>query len=126
MDSQFLGRPPVAVDPTSLRHPINKYIILSCFPHPFTVVFCSATAGKAFRAIDEEGVGYIETARMNELLMSKGTPFRAKEIEAFMSAAKVRQKDLAFWYNYQRSMINYSPPLRYVVANRCYNSKHYA
>lgn len=27
---------------------------------------------------------------MSELLISKGTPFRSKEIEAFMSAAKVR------------------------------------
>lgn len=44
---------------------------------------------KAFRALDEEGAGYIETSRMNELLISKGTPFRAKEIEAFMTVAKV-------------------------------------
>ena len=44
---------------------------------------------KAFRTIDEVGAGYIETARMNELLMTRGTPFRAKEIEAFMSVAKV-------------------------------------
>ncbi|CAN0414628.1 unnamed protein product, partial [Ectocarpus sp. 13 AM-2016] len=43
---------------------------------------------QAFRAIDEKGCGYIETAKMNELLVSKGTPFRAKEIEAFLSVAK--------------------------------------
>lgn len=45
---------------------------------------------QAFRAIDEQGAGYIETAKMSELLVSKGTPFRAKEIEAFLSIAKVR------------------------------------
>ncbi|CAN0520380.1 unnamed protein product, partial [Scytosiphon promiscuus] len=44
---------------------------------------------KAFRAIDEEGAGYIETVRMNELLVSNVTPFRAKEVESFMNAAKV-------------------------------------
>eukprot|EP00752_Nemacystus_decipiens_P001312 g1302.t1 len=43
---------------------------------------------RAFRAIDEKGAGYIETAKMSELLVSKGTPFRAKEIEAFLSVAK--------------------------------------
>ena len=44
---------------------------------------------QAFRAIDDKGAGYIETAKMSELLVSKGTPFRAKEIEAFLSIAKV-------------------------------------
>lgn len=48
-----------------------------------------AVVAQAFRAIDEKGCGYIETAKMNELLVSKGTPFRAKEIEAFLSVAKV-------------------------------------
>lgn len=30
---------------------------------------------------------------MNELLMTKGTPFRAKEIEAFISVAKVKEDE---------------------------------
>lgn len=49
----------------------------------------SVAVCQAFRAIDEKGVGYIETAKMSELLVSEGTPFRAKEIEAFLSVAKV-------------------------------------
>lgn len=49
-----------------------------------------ADACQAFRAIDEKGTGYIETAKMSELLVTKGTPFRAKEIEAFLSIAKVQ------------------------------------
>lgn len=52
--------------------------------------------GQAFRAIDEKGCGYIETAKMNELLVSKGTPFRAKEIEAFLSVAKVILQEAKF------------------------------
>lgn len=40
--------------------------------------------------MDEGGQGFIETSKMGELLMSKGTPFRTKEMEAFMSVAKVR------------------------------------
>lgn len=56
---------------------------------PFHAVARLVDVCQAFRAIDEKGAGYIETAKMSELLVSKGTPFRAKEIEAFLSIAKV-------------------------------------
>ncbi|CAM9386722.1 unnamed protein product, partial [Laminaria digitata] len=59
---------------------------------------------RAFRAIDEEGAGYIETGRMNELLVSKGTPFRAKEIESFMSAAKDAETGHIYFEDYVASL----------------------
>ncbi|KAG7383424.1 hypothetical protein PHYPSEUDO_003664 [Phytophthora pseudosyringae] len=42
----------------------------------------------AFRVIDTEKKGYIEAEVMRELLSTKGTPFREKEMEAFLAAAK--------------------------------------
>ncbi|CAM9117519.1 unnamed protein product [Ascophyllum nodosum] len=59
---------------------------------------------RAFRTIDEVGAGYIETARMNELLMTRGTPFRAKEIEAFMSVAKDPETGHIYFEDYVASM----------------------
>ncbi|CAM9478471.1 unnamed protein product [Ectocarpus sp. 12 AP-2014] len=59
---------------------------------------------RAFRAIDEKGCGYIETAKMNELLVSKGTPFRAKEIEAFLSVAKDTETGHIYFEDYVASL----------------------
>ncbi|KAE8913247.1 hypothetical protein PF005_g30416 [Phytophthora fragariae] len=42
----------------------------------------------AFRVIDTEKKGYIEAEVMRELLTTKGTPFREKEMEAFLAGAK--------------------------------------
>ena len=36
---------------------------------------------QAFRVFDPEGNGYIEAHRMRDLLITKGTPFREKEID---------------------------------------------
>ena len=43
---------------------------------------------QAFLALDKERNGYINAETMNHLLTTKGTPFRQKEIEAFMQGAK--------------------------------------
>eukprot|EP00903_Cladosiphon_okamuranus_P007211 g6999.t1 len=59
---------------------------------------------RAFRAIDEKGAGYIETAKMSELLVSKGTPFRAKEIEAFLSIAKDTETGHIYFEDYVASL----------------------
>eukprot|EP00904_Undaria_pinnatifida_P009911 jgi/Undpi1/604/HiC_scaffold_10.g04068.m1 len=59
---------------------------------------------RAFRAIDEEGAGYIEIGRMNELLVTKGTPFRAKEIESFMGAAKDAETGHIYFEDYVASL----------------------
>lgn len=60
---------------------------------PRYVSFCLAcmlSVPQAFQVMDEEGQqGYIETARMGDLLMNKGYPFKTKEMEAFLSVAKV-------------------------------------
>ncbi|OQS05675.1 hypothetical protein THRCLA_20558 [Thraustotheca clavata] len=42
----------------------------------------------AFRVLDPEKKGYIDADTMKELLMTKGTPFREKELEGFMHVAK--------------------------------------
>jgi hypothetical protein len=36
---------------------------------------------QAFRTIDVEGKGYVEAVQIEELLTTKGTPFRPKEVE---------------------------------------------
>ena len=43
---------------------------------------------RAFRAIDTEGLGYVEADYMKDLLEKHGTPFRAKEVDSFLSRAK--------------------------------------
>lgn len=72
---------------SAIRVVISWYVPVR--PRFRRIVRPSVVACQAFRAVDEKGAGFIETAKMNELLVSKGTPFRAKEIEAFLSVAKV-------------------------------------
>jgi calmodulin len=43
---------------------------------------------QAFRTIDTENTGYISAELMEELLTTRGTPFRPKELELFMMEAK--------------------------------------
>ncbi|CAM9859524.1 unnamed protein product [Phaeothamnion confervicola] len=43
---------------------------------------------QALRTLDEEGEGYIEVVRLRELLTTKGTPFREKEMDAFLGVAR--------------------------------------
>ena len=47
---------------------------------------------QAFRVFDEDGKGYIEANRLREALITKGTPFREKEIDAFLSAMEARDR----------------------------------
>lgn len=42
----------------------------------------------AFRYFDPDKKGYVEAGRLREILISQGTPFREKEIDAFMSVAR--------------------------------------
>jgi calmodulin len=55
---------------------------------------------QAFKALDENGVGYIEATRMRELLLTKGTPFRDKEVESFMSVAKDLETGHIYYEDY--------------------------
>ena len=53
----------------------------------------------AFKALDAEGRGYIESERMRELLCGMGTPaFREKEFEAFLKAAGDRTDSTKIYY----------------------------
>ncbi|KAJ0409669.1 hypothetical protein P43SY_008541 [Pythium insidiosum] len=54
----------------------------------------------AFRVIDTEKRGYIEADVMRELLITKGTPFREKEMEAFLSVAKDPQTGRIYYEDY--------------------------
>ena len=55
---------------------------------------------QAFRVFDPEGNGYIEAHRMRDLLITKGTPFREKEIEAFMEVAKDEETGRIYYEDY--------------------------
>ncbi|TYZ69352.1 hypothetical protein PybrP1_008914 [[Pythium] brassicae (nom. inval.)] len=54
----------------------------------------------AFRTIDAEKRGYIEADTMRELLITKGTPFREKELEAFLGVAKDPQTGRIYYEDY--------------------------
>lgn len=43
---------------------------------------------QAFLTLDTDKKGYVSQAVMEELLLSKGTPFRVKEVEAFFAVSK--------------------------------------
>ena len=55
---------------------------------------------QAFRTIDSEGQGWISAEILEALLTSKGTPFRAKELENFMLAAKNPETGNIFYEDY--------------------------
>ena len=55
---------------------------------------------QAFRTLDPERNGYIEAGRMRELLMSKGTALREKEIEGFMNVAKDMETGHIYYEDY--------------------------
>ena len=55
---------------------------------------------QAFRVFDPEGNGYIEAHRMRDLLITKGTPFREKEIDNFMSVAKDLETGHIYYEDY--------------------------
>ncbi|KAH8093507.1 Ca2-binding protein [Aureococcus anophagefferens] len=54
----------------------------------------------AFRVFDEDGKGYIEANRLREALITKGTPFREKEIDAFLSVAKDLETGHIYYEDY--------------------------
>lgn len=55
---------------------------------------------QAFRVFDEEGKGFIEANRLREALITKGTPFREKEIDAFLSVAKDLETGHIYYEDY--------------------------
>ena len=55
---------------------------------------------QCFRAFDEEGRGYVEATKLREALITKGTPFREKEIEAFMEVAKDEETGRIYYEDY--------------------------
>ena len=55
---------------------------------------------KAFRTIDKEGLGYVEADQMKELLETHGTPFRAKEVDSFLSRAKDMETGRIYYEDY--------------------------
>lgn len=54
----------------------------------------------AFRTIDSDNVGYISAEYLEELLTTRGTPFRPKEIEAFLSVARDPETGNIYYEDY--------------------------
>ena len=52
------------------------------------------------RKIDKEGLGYVEADQMKELLETHGTPFRAKEVDSFLSRAKDMETGRIYYEDY--------------------------
>ena len=65
---------------------------------------CDADSGdillQAFRTIDSENTGFISAELMEELLTTKGTPFRPKELEAFLMVAKDPETGNIYYEDY--------------------------
>jgi calmodulin len=55
---------------------------------------------QAFRTIDTENTGYISAELMEELLTTRGTPFRPKELELFMMEAKDNDTGNIYYEDY--------------------------
>lgn len=55
---------------------------------------------QAFRVMDPDGNGYVEAQFMRDLLVSKGTPFRDKEIDAFFSVARDMETGHIYYEDY--------------------------
>ena len=55
---------------------------------------------QCFRAFDEDGKGWVEATKLREALITKGTPFREKEIEAFMEVAKDEETGRIYYEDY--------------------------
>ncbi|ETV72385.1 hypothetical protein H257_12529 [Aphanomyces astaci] len=54
----------------------------------------------AFRVLDPEKKGYIDADVMKDLLVTKGTPFREKELEGFMHVAKDGETGRVYYEDY--------------------------
>lgn len=55
---------------------------------------------QAFRTIDAENTGFISSELMEELLTTRGTPFRPKELEDFLKVAKDPETGNIFYEDY--------------------------
>jgi Ca2+-binding EF-hand superfamily protein len=55
---------------------------------------------QAFRTIDSDNTGYISAELLEELLTTRGTAFRPKEIEAFMLVAKDAETGNVYYEDY--------------------------
>ena len=55
---------------------------------------------QAFRTIDSDNTGYISAEVVEELLTTRGTPFRPKELEAFMLVAKDAETGNIYYEDY--------------------------
>lgn len=55
---------------------------------------------QAFRTIDTENTGYISADLMEELLTTRGTPFRPKELESFLMVAKDPETGNIYYEDY--------------------------
>jgi Ca2+-binding EF-hand superfamily protein len=55
---------------------------------------------QAFRTIDTENTGFISSELLEELLTTKGTPFRPKELESFMMVAKDPETGNIYYEDY--------------------------
>lgn len=54
----------------------------------------------AFRTIDSENTGYISAEFLEELLTTRGMPFRPKEIDSFMMVAKDPETGNIYYEDY--------------------------
>lgn len=55
---------------------------------------------QAFRTIDTDNTGYISAELLEELLSTRGTAFRPKELEAFMLVAKDPETGNVYYEDY--------------------------
>lgn len=54
----------------------------------------------AFRVLDPENNGFVDADRMSQLLMSKGSAFREKEVEQFLDTAKDKATGHIYYEDY--------------------------
>ncbi len=55
---------------------------------------------QAFRTIDSDGTGFISAELLEELLTSRGTPFRPKELESFLLVARDPETGNIYYEDY--------------------------
>ena len=65
----------------------------------------SSLAAGPHQAIDKQRKGWIDEATMTKFLTTKGTPFRSKEVEGFMSVAKDPDTGRIYYDDYIAAMM---------------------